>query len=110
MAINPDTIPFLQPGQLWPPAGELGEERLRRYAKNKALFRGEHFRVYDDTIKLLRDDVRATLELAIKAQALLKSVEIEEGTVAYLQVYKPGANRIRFMAGEVPDEVWNSGS
>lgn len=51
-----------------------------------------------------------TLELAINAQALLKSVEIEEGTVAYLQVYKPGANRIRFMAGEVPDEVWNSGS
>lgn len=65
MAINPDTIPFLQPGQPWPPAGELGEERLQRYSRNKALFKGEHWRVYDDTIKLLRDDVRATLELAI---------------------------------------------
>ncbi|MFS2292766.1 MAG: GntR family transcriptional regulator [Actinomadura sp.] len=105
------------------------------------------------------------LELAIKAQALLKSVDIKEGTVAYLQshghvqtgyedefdarpptdpelkffglakdrlaviehrrvaydqngdpfrltvtIYKPGSNRIRFIAGEVPDAVWQSGS
>lgn len=25
-------------------------------------------------------------------------------------VYKPGANKIRFIAGEVPDEVWELGS
>lgn len=105
------------------------------------------------------------LELAIEAQALLKSADITEGTVAYLQsrghvqtgyedvfdarppteperkffrlskgslaviehartaydqngepfrltitVYKPRANRIRFIAGEVPDEVWEKGS
>ncbi|TDC76960.1 GntR family transcriptional regulator [Actinomadura sp. 7K507] len=105
------------------------------------------------------------LELAIEAQALLKSVDIEEGTVAYLQgrghvqtgyedefnarppteeelkffglskdslaviehrrtaydqngepfrltitIYKPGANKIRFIAGEVPDEVWQRSS
>ncbi|MEO3827239.1 GntR family transcriptional regulator [Actinomadura sp. B10D3] len=105
------------------------------------------------------------LDLAIQAQALLKSVDIEEGTVAYLQscghvqtgyedefnarppkeeelkffglsrgslaviehkrtaydqhgepfrltitVYKPGTNKIRFIAGEVPDEVWERGS
>ncbi|MFG2086442.1 MULTISPECIES: GntR family transcriptional regulator [unclassified Spirillospora] len=105
------------------------------------------------------------LELAIKAQALLKSVDIKEGTVAYLQrhghvqtgyedefdarpptddelkffglskdslaviehrrtaydqngepfrltvtVYKPGTNKIRFIAGEVPNEVWKRGS
>ncbi|XRQ03894.1 GntR family transcriptional regulator [Actinomadura welshii] len=105
------------------------------------------------------------LELAIEAQALLKSVDIEEGTVAYLHshghvqtgyvdefdarppteeelkffglskddlaviehrrtaydqggepfrltvtIYKPGANKIRSIAGEVPDEVWDRGS
>ncbi|MFC4050845.1 GntR family transcriptional regulator [Actinomadura syzygii] len=105
------------------------------------------------------------LELAIQAQALLKSADIEEGTVAYLQscghvqtgyedvfdarqpteeelkffglsrgslaviehrrtaydqhgepfrltvtIYKPGTNRIRFIAGEVPVEVWERGS
>ncbi|TDD91460.1 GntR family transcriptional regulator [Actinomadura darangshiensis] len=105
------------------------------------------------------------LELAIEAQALLKSADIEEGTVAYLQsrghvqtgyedefnarppkeeelkffglsrgslaviehtrtaydqrgepfrltitVYKPGTNRIRFIAGDVPAEVWERGS
>lgn len=25
-------------------------------------------------------------------------------------VYKPGTNKIRFIAGEVPDEVWERGS
>lgn len=105
------------------------------------------------------------LELAFKAQELLNSRDIEEGTVAYLQncgheqvgyedvfdarppteaereffglskgslaviehtrtaydgnaepfrltvtVYKPGANKIQFIAGEVPDEVWERGS
>jgi GntR family transcriptional regulator len=105
------------------------------------------------------------LELAFKATALLKSVDIGEGTVAYLRehghvqsgyedefdarpptdeelkffglskdslaviehkrtaydqngepfrltvtIYKPGTNKIRFIAGEVPDEVWNRGS
>ncbi|SFN05741.1 DNA-binding transcriptional regulator, GntR family [Actinomadura madurae] len=105
------------------------------------------------------------LELAIQAQALLKSVDIEEGTVAYLQsrgheqtgyedefdarpprdeelrffglsrgslaviehkrtaydqngepfrltitVYKPGTNKIRFIAGDVPDTVWQHDS
>lgn len=105
------------------------------------------------------------LELAIKAQALLKSMDIEDGTVAYLQghghvqtgyedefdarpptddelkffglskdslavivhkrtaydqngepfrltvtIYKPGTNKIRFIAGEVPDAVWELGS
>ena len=105
------------------------------------------------------------LELAIEAQALLKSADIVEGTVAYLQsrgrvqtgyedvfdarpptererrffrlsrgglaviehtrtaydqngepfrftvtVYKPGANMIRFIAGQVPHTVWEKGS
>ena len=105
------------------------------------------------------------LELAFKAQELLNSRDIEEGTVAYLKrcgheqvgyedefdarpptdeelkffglsrnslaviehvrtafdqngepfrltvtVYKPGTNKIRFIAGEVPDEVWERGS
>jgi GntR family transcriptional regulator len=105
------------------------------------------------------------LELAIKAQALIKTVDIGEGTVAYLQshghvqtgyedefdarpptaeelkffglskdslaviehrrtaydqngepfrltvtIYKPGTNKIRFIAGEVPHEVWERGS
>lgn len=105
------------------------------------------------------------LELAFKAQELLNSRDIEEGTVAYLKrcgheqvgyedefdarpptdeelkffglsknslaviehvrtafdqngepfrltvtVYKPGTNKIRFIAGQVPDEVWERGS
>ncbi|NVI90496.1 GntR family transcriptional regulator [Actinomadura sp. BRA 177] len=105
------------------------------------------------------------LELAFKAQDLLNSRDIAEGSVAYLQrcgheqvgyedefdarppteeelkffglsknslaviehirtafdqngepfrltvtVYKPGTNKIRFIAGDVPDEVWERGS
>lgn len=105
------------------------------------------------------------LELAMEAQALLKTADIEEGTVKYLQshghvqtgyedqfdarpptddelkffglskdslaviehrrtaydqngepfrltitIYKPGTNKIRFIAGEVPDAVWENGS
>lgn len=63
MAINPDSIPFLQIGQTWPPEDHIA--RLQRYEQNRNLFVGEHHRVYDKWPRLLRDDYRATLEIAV---------------------------------------------
>lgn len=60
-----DTIPFLQRGMPWPPPGDFGVERLRRYAENELLFRGKHELVYKDWVRLLREDQKATLELAV---------------------------------------------
>lgn len=64
-----DQIPFLQLGQPWPP--ENHKARLDRYAKNRWLFLGEHAKVYTNWIRLLREDKKATLELAVNFPGLL---------------------------------------
>lgn len=58
-----DQIPFLRAGQPWPPEDQ--KARLDRYAKNLWLFKGEHAKVYTNWIRLLREDKKATLELAV---------------------------------------------
>lgn len=60
---NPDNISFLQIGEQWPPQKEV--LRLQRYSKNRDLFKGEHFSVYKDWVRLLREDKRAVLELIV---------------------------------------------
>jgi len=62
-------IQFLQLGQPWPPADQV--DRLKRYSDNHWLFRGEHAKVFKDWIRLLRDDKRATLEIAVNFPGLI---------------------------------------
>jgi len=54
---------FIEPGKPWPPPAE--EERMERYAENKLLFEGKHDQVYEDWIRLLREDQQATLEMVL---------------------------------------------
>lgn len=61
--MNPDEISFLQIGEPWPPRNEI--PRLQRYAHNKNLFTGEHAKVYQDWVRMLREDQKATLELTV---------------------------------------------
>ena len=56
-------LDFLQPGKPWPPPTEA--ERLERYAQNRLLFEGKHELVYKDWIRLLREDLQATLEIVL---------------------------------------------
>lgn len=57
------SLDFLRPGQTWPPPGEA--ERLARYSQNRLLFEGKHEQVFDEWVKLLRDDKQATLEIVL---------------------------------------------
>ncbi|MBA1336720.1 MAG: hypothetical protein HPY66_3155 [Firmicutes bacterium] len=57
------SLDFLQPGKPWPPPTEA--ERLERYAQNKLLFEGKHEQVFQDWIRLLREDQQATLEIVL---------------------------------------------
>lgn len=50
-------------GQKWPPDDEL--ERLQRYDANRKLFEGRHELVFNDWVRLLRDDHKATLEIIL---------------------------------------------
>lgn len=56
-------LSFLEPGQVWPPPAEA--ERLERYQQNKLLFEGKHEQVFNEWIKLLRDDQKAVLEIVL---------------------------------------------
>lgn len=57
------TLEFLSIGKAWPPPSEA--ERLQRYNQNRLLFEGRHELVFDQWIKLLRDEQRATLEIIL---------------------------------------------
>lgn len=96
MPITPDNISFLQPGQPWPP--EDSSERLERYEKNKSLFKGDHAKVYKDWPRLLREDVKATLELAVNFP----------GAVSKLFADLLFGEFPNFIAGEAgtPEQVW----
>lgn len=61
--MTPEDITFLQIGEPWPPEDQ--KERLERAINNKKLFRGKHDEVYQDWIRLLREDQKATLELIV---------------------------------------------
>lgn len=52
---------YIGVGQDWPPKSE--RERLELYTNNKHLFEGKHELVYNDWIRLLRDDQKAALQL-----------------------------------------------
>jgi hypothetical protein len=56
-------LSFLEKGQVWPPKGE--QKRLERMSGNKRLFEGDHWAVFSDWIRLLRDDKKATMEIII---------------------------------------------
>ncbi len=56
-------LDFLQPGKTWPPLQEA--ERLQRYNQNRLLFEGKHELVFDQWVKLLREDQSAVLELIL---------------------------------------------
>lgn len=57
------SLDFLSTGKPWPPPSEV--ERLNRYNQNRLLFEGKHELVFDQWVKLLRDDQRATLEIIL---------------------------------------------
>lgn len=57
------SLDFLSVGRNWPPPSEV--ERLTRYNQNRLLFEGKHEMVFDQWVKLLRDDQRATLEIIL---------------------------------------------
>lgn len=57
------SLDFLKIGQPWPPPAET--ERLVRYNQNRLLFEGKHDQVFDQWVKLLRDDKQATLEIIL---------------------------------------------
>lgn len=57
------SLDFLQVGKEWPPKGEM--ERLNKYSQNKHLFAGKHELVYGQWLKLVRQDIRATLEIVL---------------------------------------------
>lgn len=61
--MTPEDISFLQIGQPWPPEDQSA--RLERAIKNKSLFKGAHSDVYQDWIRIIREDQKATLELII---------------------------------------------
>lgn len=53
-------LSFLNIGAPWPPVSE--RERLHRYADNQLLWAGEHPKIFNDWVRLLRQDNRAALE------------------------------------------------
>lgn len=57
------SLNFLTIGQPWPPEGE--RKRIQKYRENCLLFEGRHELVYKDWTRLLREDVKATLELIL---------------------------------------------
>lgn len=57
------TLDFLNTGKAWPPPEEA--ERLTRYNQNCLLFEGKHEQVFNQWVKLLREDQRATLEIIL---------------------------------------------
>ncbi|MGB4393165.1 MAG: portal protein, partial [Bacillota bacterium] len=57
------SLDFLREGAPWPPPTEL--ERLKLYKQNRDLFVGKHDKVFKDWIKLLRDDMQASLEIIL---------------------------------------------
>lgn len=57
------SLDFLNIGQKWPPACE--RERIQRIANNRLLFEGDHQLVYTEWIRLLRDDMQATMEIIL---------------------------------------------
>lgn len=57
------SLDFLSVGQQWPPPGEA--ERLQLYTDNKNLFEGRHELVFDDWVRILREDQQAALKLVL---------------------------------------------
>lgn len=55
------SLNFLNPGQVWPPPSEA--DRLKMYAENKNLFKGDHELVYKDWPRILREDQQAALTM-----------------------------------------------
>lgn len=58
-------IDFLAPGQAWPPNDRDTYNRLNMYDANRKLFQGRHDEVFDNWMRLLREDQNATLEIIL---------------------------------------------
>jgi len=86
-------LSFLDIGQPWPPACE--RERLDTYRKNKDLWSGEHQRVFNDWVRLLRQDNLAALEMIFNAFKRLSTVWAD------LLLGEPPA----FIAGEEDSDI-----
>ena len=63
--MRPEDIPFLQPGELWPPADSA--ERLKKYDDHYKLFRGRHGEIegYKQAFSLLKRDDDSIIELIV---------------------------------------------
>jgi hypothetical protein len=57
------SLDFLNIGQPWPPPSEV--ERLTLYKQNRDLFEGRHDKVFKNWVRLLRDDMQASLEIIL---------------------------------------------
>ena len=57
------SLDFLREGAPWPPPTEA--DRLKLYRQNSELFEGCHEKVFKDWVKLLRQDIQASLEIIL---------------------------------------------
>lgn len=57
------SLDFLRKGAPWPPPTEA--DRLKLYRQNSELFEGCHEKVFKDWVKLLRQDMQASLEIIL---------------------------------------------
>lgn len=60
-----NSLDFLNQGQSWPPADKDTRDRLEQFEQNAALFRSDHQEVFTEWPKLVRDDIKATLEIIL---------------------------------------------
>ncbi len=58
-------LSFLDKGQAWPPKDTDTTNRLGMYDANRKLFQGKHDQVFDNWMRLLREDHNATLEIIL---------------------------------------------
>ncbi|MFN3283494.1 MAG: phage portal protein, partial [Pseudothermotoga sp.] len=60
-----NSLDFLNRDQSWPPKDKDTVARLERYEQNAALFRGDHQEVFTEWPKLVREDMKASLEIIL---------------------------------------------
>ncbi len=56
-------LSFLDPGRPWLPPEDA--ERMERYEANRALYEGDHDKVFGQWYRMLRQDIKASLEIVV---------------------------------------------
>lgn len=100
------SLDFLREGAPWPPPTEL--ERLKLYKQNRDLFVGKHDKVFKDWIRLLRDDMQASLEIILNWPKRLRQFsELQEMVIqdprsgAFYYVHRTAGPQLAFYAERI---------